>query len=139
VKSGWEIHEAYIQELLGLDSTPASGAKWQAPGDAVDNHHPSDTVFPLLADAKFTESQSYSVSAKFMRQQTAQAAEAGKRFILPLRFWPRGQRQPEDYVVLSLEDFHELLEMARERRIADTALAEAIDRSSGTPESEWMK
>jgi hypothetical protein len=114
---GWLEWEQHIQEILGLDSTPASGAKWQAPGDAVDNHHPSDTVFPLLADAKFTESQSYSVSAKFMRQQTTQAAEAGKRFILPLRFWPRGQRQPEDYVVLGLNDFAELMEGYRDARI----------------------
>jgi len=110
---GWEAHEQHVNELLGLDSTPASGARWQAPGDGCDNNHPLDTVFPLMIDAKYTASQSYSVSAKFMRQATERAMELGKRFVLPLRFWSRGAPGPEDYIVLGLDDFAELLELAR--------------------------
>lgn len=50
---GWQEHEAYIQKLLGLDSTAASGAKFHDIGDAVDRSHPNDREFRLLADAKY--------------------------------------------------------------------------------------
>jgi len=110
---GWKAHEAHIQDLLGLDSTPASGAKWQAVGDAVDNRHPSETVFPLIADAKCTEQKSFSLRAADLGSWVDRAQELGKRFIMPIRFWPRGAYGPRDYVVLTLDDFAELLEMAR--------------------------
>lgn len=110
---GWQEHEAYIQKILGLDSTVASGAKFHDPGDAVDHRHPSESDFRIMADAKFTEKGSYSVSLKFLRQMTDKAMEVGKRFILPIRLWPNTEQLPHDYVVVSLDDFAELLEKSR--------------------------
>lgn len=110
---GWQEHEAYIQKVLGLDSTAASGAKFHDPGDAVDHRHPSKSDFRIMADAKFTEKGSYSVNLKFLRQMTDKAVELGKRFILPIRLWPNTEQLPHDYVVVSLDDFAELLEKSR--------------------------
>ena len=106
----WQAFEYHVQDLLGLSSTPASGSQWNAPGDAVDNRHGS--WFAVLADAKCTEKSSYSISAKFMRQSVNAAADLGKRFILPVRFCVRGRGAPQDYVVLTLDDFAELMEKA---------------------------
>lgn len=50
---GWEAHERHVQEVLGLDSTAASGAKFHDIGDAVDRRHPTESDFRLLADAKY--------------------------------------------------------------------------------------
>lgn len=110
---GWEEHEKAIQRLLGLDSTIASGAKFHDPGDAVDHRHPSESDFRILADAKYTEKGSYSVNLKFLRQMTDKAMELGKRFILPIRMWPNTEQLPHDYVVVTLDDFAELLEKSR--------------------------
>lgn len=113
MSAGWQDHEAHVQRLLGLQSTIASGAKFHDPGDAVDYSHPSESDFRLLADAKFTEKGSYSVSLKFLRQMKERADLVGKRFILPIRFWPKVEALPHDYVVVGLDDFAELLEKAR--------------------------
>ena len=108
---GWRAHEKHVQELLGLDSTPGSGNQFYAPGDAVDNRHGGESFFPILADAKCTERGSYSINHHFMVKQTDRAVELGKRFVMPLRF--DGGSRPDDYVVLGLNDFAELLEKAR--------------------------
>lgn len=110
---GWQGHEAYVQELLGLDSTIASGSKFHDVGDAVDHQHYTDSDFRFIVDCKYTESQSFSIPLKLLDQWTKSAQELGKRFLLPLRFWPKGQRNPKDYVVMSLHDFQELFEAAQ--------------------------
>ena len=110
---GWQEHEAYIQKVLNLDSTVASGAKFHDIGDAVDRTHPNHSDFRILADAKFTSKGSYSLNLKFLRQMTDKALELGKRFILPVRLWPNTEQLPHDYVVVSLDDFAELLEKSR--------------------------
>ena len=43
-----------------------------------------------------------------------QADELGKRMVMPVRFAPPVVG-PQDYVVLALHDFAELLDLARER------------------------
>ncbi len=110
----WLAWEHTIQAKLSLDATPASGARFQAVGDAVDNRHPSESAFPLLADAKHTEAKSYSITKKFWDQWQSVAMEAGKRFIMPIRIWPRDTDNhfPADIVAISLDDFAELLDMA---------------------------
>lgn len=132
----WEQWEHHVQEVLGLSSTPASGAKWQAPGDAVDTGY--DTIFPLIVDAKTTKNHSYSITRKFWEQWSVKAAEDGKRFIAAIRLWPRGARTPTDMVVIGLDDFAELLQLARlgeERRQGlarlDETTAKAVDRILG--------
>lgn len=114
-RSGWRAHEKHVQDLLGLDSTPGSGNQFYAPGDAVDNRHPGESNFAILADAKCTERGSYSLNHHFLVQQTDRAVELGKRFVMPVRF--DGGSRPDDYVVLGLDDFAELLEMAKQARV----------------------
>ena len=133
----WKHWEHHVQEVLGLSSTPASGAKWQAPGDAVDTGH--DSVFPLIVDAKTTKNHSYSITRKFWEQWSQKAAEDGKRFIAALRLWPPGARTPTDVVVIGFDDFAELLAMARageDRRQGfarlDEVTARAVDHFLGT-------
>jgi hypothetical protein len=107
-KSGWQVHEEYVQNLLGLDSTICSGNKFYDPGDGVDREHPSQKAFPLIIDAKCTKAKSYSVKAEFLKEWEEKAAMLGKRFAMPIRFEPS-----QDYVLLTLNDFAELLELAR--------------------------
>lgn len=111
---GWEHHELHVQELLKLDSTPASGSQFYATGDAVDNRHMLDSRFPILADAKYTEKLSFSLNNHFLVDQTDKAQALGKRFVMPVRFWHRGALHPQDYAVLGLDDLAELLTMAQE-------------------------
>lgn len=113
LRQPWEQHERDIQVILGLDSTICSGNKFHDPGDAVD--HDRESVFPIVADCKFTEGKSFSVSRKVLEQWSDKAAEMGKRFIMPVRLCPRGT-DPQDYVVLGLHDFAELLSLARHDR-----------------------
>lgn len=113
----WERWEHDVQELLGLDATPASGARFQAIGDGVDNHHPADTVFPLIVDCKATEKGSFSLKSKDLQQWHANAMALGKRFAMPIRFWNRGNNRSADYILLGINDFAELLELARGRRL----------------------
>lgn len=107
----WEQWEHHVQEVLGLSSTPGSGNQFHSPGDAVDTGH--DSIFPLIADCKATKNHSYSITRKFWEQWSQKAAEDGKRFIAAVRLWPRGDRTPTDVVVIGLDDFAELLAMAR--------------------------
>lgn len=106
----WEQHERYIQSTLGLESTICSGNKFHDPGDAVD--HDRESVFPIIADCKFTERKSFSVSRQVLEQWEEKAGEMGKRFIMPVRFCPKGTA-PHDSVVMGLHDFAELLSLAR--------------------------
>lgn len=109
----WQNFERDVQQLLGLDSTPASGSQFYAPGDAVDNRHPAQSRFPIMADCKATEKASFTLNHQFLITQTEIAAESGKRFIMPLRFV--GDHHVDDYVVLKLDDFAEVLEQNNRR------------------------
>lgn len=111
----WEVHEAFVNEVLGLSGTPGSGSQWHSQGDGVDNRHPDDSFFPLLVDCKCTQKASFSIKLKTLTQWRTTAWELGKRFIMPIRFHDRGARRSVDYVLLELNDFVELLEMARDR------------------------
>jgi hypothetical protein len=106
-----EAWEQEVARVLDLDLTITSGNKFYDPGDATSRGR--DDPFPLFADAKFTQKGSFSLKAKELRQWSQRASEAGKRFVLPLRFHPPGQRHPDDYVVMSFHDFVELRDNAR--------------------------
>ena len=124
----WEQFEHDIQEILGLDATICSGNQWHDQGDAVDNTNPYDNSFRLLVDAKFTEHMSYSVMGSKMRRWCETGTEKGKRAILALRFWPRGQQSPDDFVMLSFDDFAELYERASRIITLDKEFCDALDR-----------
>lgn len=112
---GWRPFEDYVNELLGLDATVASGSQFYDKGDGVDR---SESDFAIQADAKYTEGLSFSVSHKLMYQWATRARQSGKRFVLAVRLWSPVLNSPDDFVVLSLNDFAELLEKAREAESA---------------------
>lgn len=101
---GWAQFEVEVNALFGLRATITSGNKFFDPGDGV-TPGPGDGYF---ADAKYSERVSHSLKVLDLDSWRERAALAGKRFIMPLRFWPRGFLKPSDYVVLSLHDFVEL-------------------------------
>lgn len=111
---GWEAWEAYINRLLGLDRTVASGSQPHDPGDGVDRRHHTETDYALMADAKYTERASFSVNRKLMGQYVLRAAESGKRFVLPVRLVDTSTKHVHDYVVVPLQDYVALLETYRE-------------------------
>ena len=102
----WQQHEREVQELLGLNSTICSGNKWYDPGDGVTR---GESSFPLYADCKCTENKSFSLNSATLADLEQRAADLGKRMIMPVRFHPPHVR-PQDYVVIGLSDFVELLE-----------------------------
>lgn len=109
----WAQFEAYVAGVFGMRQTISSGSKFYDPGDAVSDRH---EYFPLYADAKCTQAKSFSLKAAELRGYTERAMESGRRFILPLRFVV-GTRGYEDYVVVGMQDFKELLDKAREAMI----------------------
>lgn len=111
---GWEAWERYVNRVLGLDSTVASGSQAHDPGDGVDRRHHSETEYALMADAKYTERKSFSVNARLMSQYVRRAAEFGKRFILPVRLVDKANNEVHDFVVVPLQDYLTLLELWRE-------------------------
>lgn len=110
---GWAAHEIYVQEVLSLSPTINSGNQFHDPGDGVDREHPSEKLFPLIVDAKYTERLSFSVKYTILSEWWQRAAEMGKRFAMPIRFFPKFTVEPIDYILLSLDDFAELLDKAR--------------------------
>lgn len=116
---GWAAWEAYVNRLLGLDSTVASGSQAHDPGDGVDRRHHTETDYALMVDAKYTERKSFSISAKLMGQYVRRAAEAGKSFLLPVRLVDTGTKEVHDFVVVPLQDYVMLLETYREAERGD--------------------
>ncbi len=110
----WREWELYLQEQLGLDDCIASGAKWYDLGDGVTRAHYRESIFPIVIDAKYTENRSFSVTEKLMNQWFVRACDMGKRFLLPIRIFPREAKRPTDLVVMGLDDFIELLVEYRE-------------------------
>lgn len=106
---GWEHFEKYVAKLFDLDLTLASGSQFHDRGDAVTRGR--QDAFPLYADAKYTERASFSLKIRELRHYTEAAAEQGKRLLVPLRFWLKGDYAPSDWVILSLHDLKELLMM----------------------------
>lgn len=110
--AAWAAFEQHIQRLFRLDATPASGAKFQAPGDAVDNRHPCEADFRFLADCKYTEHSSYSLQLRRIKDWQRRCDERGHRFLIPLRFYVKAADEAYDYAVVKLEDLHDLCERA---------------------------
>jgi hypothetical protein len=116
-KRGWQAHEQEVAKILGLEKTLASGSQFFDPGDATTRN--CNARFPIWADAKYTEAASFPLKLRELTTLSQTAAEVGKRFVLPVRFWPkhgtwlaRAEGGPHDYAVLSLHDLAELLALA---------------------------
>jgi len=112
---GWQAFEKHCNQLLGLQPTISSGSQWHDPGDGVDRRHYTATDYALMIDAKYTEASSFTVRASKMHEWVIRAQLAGKRFALPVRLMPRWADTPEDYIVVPLDDYAELLAKVRAR------------------------
>lgn len=114
-KRGWQAHEGHVQKLLNLDSTICSGNKFYDPGDGVDRSHPRQNSFALIIDAKCTTAKSFSLKLDVLKEWEEKAYAWGKRFAMPIRFENPVNDRVTDYILLPLNDFAELLELARDR------------------------
>lgn len=111
-REGWRAHERDLQERLGLDATICSGNQFYDSGDAVDNDGSSG--WPLWVDGKYTAAKSYSIKRDEIDSMRRRAEMLGKRFLLAIRFFDaRNPRLCADYVVLTLEDYEEMLDKQR--------------------------
>lgn len=114
----WERWEVECQDRLGLRSTVSSGSQFYDPSDGVDPRDHTDSDFLLMVDAKCTEAQSYRVQQRFMAQWVEKARKAGYRFALPVRM-NNGESNASsditDFVVVTFEDFLELVESYRSK------------------------
>lgn len=117
MKPGWRAWESYVAEVLGCDPTLASGNQWFDPGDATTRGRHSP--FPLYVEAKYSEKKTFVLNLRQIRQAHHRAVEMGKRFVMPIRLWPKASRTeivgPADYALIPLNDLAELLQMAQEK------------------------
>lgn len=113
VSPPWQKFEEFIQDLFKLDSTPASGNQWHDVGDAVSRGHYTEEPFQFVVDCKYTEQKGFRLDHSFLDKWVLKGLELGKIFIMPIRFADRVTRKQSDYVVLSLNDFHTLVDMAK--------------------------
>ena len=104
----WKAWEHEAARALGLDLTVSSGSQFYDKGDATTRGR--DDPFPLQVDCKLTERGSFSLNNKVLQKWHRQAAEAGKRFIMPIRFLT--PQRADDYVLMSFHDFIELRDNA---------------------------
>lgn len=113
----WERFEHHTQEILKLRGTPGSGNQWHDPSDGVSR---VDDPYKVMVDCKYTDKASYSLSQAFLAQWWSKATMAGNRFALPVRFggdlvYAEHRSAPKDWVVITLDDYAELVETAREK------------------------
>jgi hypothetical protein len=105
-----DTHEAHLSEILGGAVTRGSGNQWKAQMDG--RHNRMKRRFAFAWDGKSTLKASISVSLKMWRKAREQSG--GERPLLALRFYNTEKLDDvlDDLVVLDLNDFAELLEVA---------------------------
>lgn len=102
-------HEAYLADLLGARRTPGSGNGFANPMDVRQSHYDG---IAFAVDGKATLAASVSVT----RTMWAKAVEQshGERAALALRFYDDERLFSSlDLMVISADDFAELLALAR--------------------------
>jgi hypothetical protein len=105
-------HEAFVQGVLDLSATVASGNQFSDPSDGVHHIGKEHRKFPLMVDCKCTNSITYRIDHKFLLQWKKKTLEFGKIFALPLRFEKSEGKVEEtnDCIIIILDDFREILE-----------------------------
>lgn len=94
--------EEYVADLLGGRRTPSSGAAENDKGDIITPEN--------LIEAKYTENKSVSIKRVTWEKIHEEAWGRGRRPAMTLRF--RDEKNL-DLVVLSLNDYTELIELVR--------------------------
>ena len=105
----WRAHEDYVAEAISGEKTVTSGNKWWDISDVVNRDGSTNSRAQFMADAKSTLKDGYRVSKKFVRQYREKAILRGKVFLLPLRFQDGHTGEVDDWVVIHMDDFRELL------------------------------
>jgi len=106
----WELFERKVQEVMELRSTPGSGNQWHDVGDGR-----SVTVDPykLIVDCKYTQKSSFSLSGKVLQDWWDKATGDGYHFALPVRLDGLSRGNQKDWVVITLDDYAELVDCIR--------------------------
>lgn len=109
-----DAHEEHIVDLIGGRIPRGSGNQWR---DKLDGKHDASDPFAFAWDAKSTRKGSYSVSKKLWAKITEEAD--GLRPALPIRFYEDSPKLKAelDLVVLTLDDFAEMLEALRDAQM----------------------
>jgi hypothetical protein len=94
---GWERQEVRLAKRLGGTRRPGSGAFWSAKGDV--------RSAGLLIEAKYTAKRQITVTAAVLRKIELEAVSESRMPVLAIEVAGR------DYIVLSLDDFTELLDV----------------------------
>jgi len=104
-----DAHEKYLANLIDGVRMPGSGNQWARQTDARNKRY---TSWPFAVDGKSTFGKSIGVSRSMWDKVVEQAN--GERPLLALRFYADERLTvAEDLVVMSADDFAELLEAAR--------------------------
>lgn len=102
-------HEAHLAEVLGARRTPGSGNGFANPMDVRQNRYDG---IAFAIDGKATLAASVSVTREMWTKAVEQAH--GERPGVALRFYDDDRlTHALDLVVISLDDFAELLDIAR--------------------------
>lgn len=109
----WERFEEHVNEVLGLDATVASGSQYHDLGDGTNRNMYDSNPFRLIVDAKCTARGSFTLKASFFHGWIYKGMELGKRFAMPIRFLASSKTPQVDVVVVELNDFAELLMLAK--------------------------
>ena len=102
------LHERDVAGALGLRVQPGSGNQWANQGDAAGNRMQDRYAFTV--DCKATRGESIGVSVAMWSKITEQSG--GERPALALRWYgdDRLSIVRQDLIVVSLDDFVEVLE-----------------------------
>lgn len=111
----WQSHELEVSELLGIDQTVSSGNKFYDISDAVTREHVLDDSVQFMADMKATIRKTFRVDRDFVHEYRERAILRGKTFLMPIRFENLETKYREDWVLLHVNDFSELLGLDTKR------------------------
>ena len=105
-----DAHEKHLVEMFGGRRTPGSGNQFNNPMDGRLNRYTDDLAFAW--DGKSTLFQSITVTREMWEKAKEQAL--GERPMLALRWYATERLSvAQDLVVVDINDFAELLELAR--------------------------
>ncbi len=117
-----DAHEIHLVQVLGGRRTRGSGNQPANPMDGRLNRYTDDLAFAW--DGKSTLGKSLSIDLKMVEKAREQAL--GERPAIALRWYATERLEvAEDWMAVTLDDFAELLELAREARLMRAFLQQA--------------
>lgn len=119
-----DAHETALVEALGGRRTPGSGNQFNNPMDGRHNRYEDTLAFAW--DGKSTLGKSITVDLPMVEKAREQAGS--ERPMLALR-WYATERLAvaEDWVAITLDDFQELIDLAREAQAMRSFMEGRVD------------